>query len=86
MGVTKAAGQLQQRKLLGYRRGEITIVDRAGLEKVSCACYQALKAVYERVLGQATTRRQRLLCASVQTILLPGIRIGLFSGSSSCLS
>lgn len=51
VGVTNAAGLLQKRKLLSYSRGDITILDRAGLEKASCACYQASKEVYERVLG-----------------------------------
>lgn len=51
VGVTNAAGLLQRRKLLSYNRGDITILDRAGLEKASCVCYQDSKAIYERVLG-----------------------------------
>ncbi len=51
VGITNAAGILQKRKLLSYNRGEITILNRAGLEKVSCTCYQTSKHVYDRVLG-----------------------------------
>lgn len=51
VGVTIAAGLLQKRKLLSYSRGEVTILNRAGLERVSCGCYQASKDMYERVLG-----------------------------------
>ena len=51
VGVTNAAGILQKRRLLRYRRGEITILNRAGLEKASCGCYQASKDVYAEVLG-----------------------------------
>ncbi len=51
VGITNAAGILQEQKLLSYSRGEITILNRAGLEKVSCTCYQSSKHVYERVLG-----------------------------------
>lgn len=51
VGVTNAAGLLQKRKLLSYKRGDITILNRAGLEKASCGCYQASKDIYERVLG-----------------------------------
>jgi hypothetical protein len=50
-GVTNAAGLLQKRKLLQYSRGEINILDRAGLEKVSCSCYQASRDVNANVLG-----------------------------------
>ncbi len=38
-GVTLAAGMLQQSGLIHYHRGEITIIDREGLESVACECY-----------------------------------------------
>lgn len=51
VGITNAAGKLQKRKLLSYRRGEITILNRAGLQKASCSCYLASKNAYQSVLG-----------------------------------
>lgn len=51
VGVTNAAGLLQKRRLLSYSRGDVTILNRAGLEKASCICYQASKDVYASVLG-----------------------------------
>jgi CRP-like cAMP-binding protein len=51
VGVTKAAGGLQQRNLISYRRGNITILARGGLEAASCGCYRAAQNVYDRVLG-----------------------------------
>lgn len=51
VGITNAAGLLQKRNLVRYSRGNITILDRAGLEAVSCGCYRAVKDTYERILG-----------------------------------
>jgi len=51
VGVTKAASSLQMRKLIGYSRGNITILDSGGLEAVSCGCYGTDKDTYERILG-----------------------------------
>ena len=51
VGVTKAANSLQQRQLISYHRGNVTILDRIGLEAASCGCYQAEIETYERILG-----------------------------------
>jgi CRP-like cAMP-binding protein len=49
VGVTKAANALQKRKLISYHRGEVTILDRTGMESASCGCYQADLDTYERL-------------------------------------
>jgi CRP-like cAMP-binding protein len=51
VGVTKAAGALQKRNLIHYRRGNITVLDRRGLKAASCGCYQADRESYDRILG-----------------------------------
>jgi CRP-like cAMP-binding protein len=51
VGVTKAAGALQAQKLISYRRGNLTILNRRRLESAACTCYRAGKNVYERILG-----------------------------------
>ena len=51
VGVTKAASSLQTRGLIGYRRGDVTIVDRVGLESACCGCYASDNAAYAKVMG-----------------------------------
>ncbi len=54
-GVTAAAGHLQQAGLISYRRGHITVLDRAGLETLVCECYKVVKKEYERLLNDVRT-------------------------------
>jgi CRP-like cAMP-binding protein len=56
-GVTEAAGRLQAKGLIRYVRGSLSIIDRAGLEKVSCRCYATLKATYRQHLPSRAARR-----------------------------
>jgi CRP-like cAMP-binding protein len=49
--VTEAAGSLQARGLIRYRRGVVSIVDRPRLEAASCACYQIVRNEFDRLLG-----------------------------------
>ena len=49
-GVTEAALKVQKAGLIKYTRGHITILDRPGLEKRTCECYQVVKTEYERLL------------------------------------
>jgi CRP-like cAMP-binding protein len=49
--VTLAAGVLQRAGLIRYTRGKVTVLDRAGLEAVACACYEVTRKNYERLVG-----------------------------------
>jgi CRP-like cAMP-binding protein len=51
VGVTKAATALQQRSLIRYSRGNITVIDRQGLKAASCGCYGADRKSYHTLLG-----------------------------------
>ncbi len=50
-GVTAAAGLLRRRKLIRYSRGQITILDRRGLQATACTCYASAKETYTRIMG-----------------------------------
>src|SRR6202167_102599 len=46
-GVTEAASALKRRKLIGYRRGKIQILDVKRLMTSTCSCYQIVNTVYQ---------------------------------------
>ena len=48
--VTRAAGHLQDKKMLKYTRGRVTILDRRRLEATACECYRMVKEEYSRGL------------------------------------
>ena len=50
-GVTEAAGKLQKRGVIKYRRGHITILDRPALERLCCECYSVVRLECDRLIG-----------------------------------
>ena len=51
VGVTIAAGSLQNKKLISYKRGNLIINNNAGLEAISCSCYQRDNETYRRIFN-----------------------------------
>src|SRR5476649_1516691 len=49
-GATEGALKLQTAGLIDYTRGRIQVLDRAGLEKRTCECYEVVKKEYDRLL------------------------------------
>ena len=54
-GVTTAAGKLQKLGVIRYVRGQITVIDRPRLEKLSCECYAVVKKETDRLLPHQTS-------------------------------
>lgn len=50
VSVTIAAAGLQRQRLVEYRRGDIRIIDRAGLKKIACSCYASDRKTYAELL------------------------------------
>jgi hypothetical protein len=50
-GVTTAMGGLERKNLVTGRYGTITIVDRDGLTKIACECYNTIKARRNELLS-----------------------------------
>ena len=51
-GVSVAATHLQERGVIEYSRGTISILDRKKLEAEACECYQVVMDEYDRLLGE----------------------------------
>ncbi len=57
-GVSIAAAHLRKKKLIRYVRGTITMLDRSGLEREACECYQVVKEEYDRLLGKFISKNK----------------------------
>jgi CRP-like cAMP-binding protein len=50
--VTAVARSLQEKGVIRYRRGVVDIIDRPGLEALTCECYGVIHRTYERLLPE----------------------------------
>ncbi|SEF35309.1 cAMP-binding domain of CRP or a regulatory subunit of cAMP-dependent protein kinases [Variovorax sp. YR750] len=50
VGITVAANALQHSGLIAYHRGDITVLDRGGLETAACGCYASDRKAYADTL------------------------------------
>lgn len=53
-GVSGAASEFQRRGLIDYNRGEIRVLDRLGLRKVACNCYEADKRLRDELMSSGS--------------------------------
>ena len=52
--ITQVAGKFQQAGYIRYRRGHISVLDRAGLESCACECYGVVKQELQRLRKDVT--------------------------------
>ena len=51
VGITSAAVALQRSGLIEYHRGEVTVLDRKGLQAAACTCYAADLQAYTKAIS-----------------------------------
>jgi CRP-like cAMP-binding protein len=56
--VTLAAQSMQKAGLISYHRGTMQVLDRRGLERVSCECYAIVKKRFAAFLAPVSTPRR----------------------------
>ncbi len=56
--VAEASGTLQQLGFIRYRRGQIAVIDRYGLETRACECYGVVKQELGRLLSDVQYRQK----------------------------
>lgn len=61
-GVTETALRLQAEGLIKYRRGCITVLDRAGIEAQVCECYVVVQDEYKRLLYRVPSPHRCAIC------------------------
>jgi CRP-like cAMP-binding protein len=59
-GITQSAGKLQQAGFIRYRRGQMAVLQRNGLEAHACECYSVVKKEMGRLLSDVRHRQEAL--------------------------
>ena len=59
VGITNAASALQRSGLIEYRRGNLTVLDRHGLEAAACGCYAADIKSYDALMLKPALKPRR---------------------------
>ena len=63
--ITQTATKLSDSGYIRYRRGHISILDRAGLETRACECYAVVKAEFQRLLPRTLAKSN---CENVKSL------------------
>ena len=69
--VTEAATKLQKLGVISYKRGMITVLDRAKLESLGCECYYVVRNECDRLLDYVPQRQVISNTDSIPVVTLP---------------
>ena len=58
-GITEVARRLQGAGLIAYRRGRISVINRAGIESMTCECYRVLRTAFDTVCPKPSRPDER---------------------------
>ena len=72
-GITEAAGKLQGYGYIRYRRGHISVLNRAGLEDKVCECYEVVKKEFARLLPNGHLQHERQAASTGRPVLLAAL-------------
>ena len=56
VSVTLVAGEFARAGLISYRRGDVSILNRAGLEEIACECYDAVNETMQQIQGYSARK------------------------------
>jgi CRP-like cAMP-binding protein len=65
-GITETAVAFQKKGWIRYKRGDLTMLDRAGLEQASCECYRVVRRELENYLTTIVPGLQRTAALSIK--------------------
>ena len=77
-GVTEAACKLQKEGLIKYSRGHIKVLNRPGLEKRVCECYQIVKTEYDRLLPELVRNQELVIPYTMSSFNSQDLKNDLF--------
>ncbi len=61
-GVTVTAGALKQAGMISYGNGQMTILDRSGLEATACECYGTVQRHFKQLFGDDAMKSAQPKC------------------------
>ena len=62
--VSVVVSQLSRQGWMTYHRGVVEIIDRVGLERAACECYEVIRAEFARLVGPPIPRARKVRAAA----------------------